>query len=129
MVVCSRCYSVNLDTSRTCGVCGAALLQAPFAAPVAVPVQRPFRLKRSRVKGIVMLGIGIVILALGVWFLVLPIEMGLTGLGFFIIVFGATFILAILGVFSGTPYKGRYSRALNRTDRYLKRRERRKQSD
>jgi len=56
----------------------------------------------------------------------LPISAELTGLGFFVMVIGALMVLSTLGVFGGTPYR---SRVLNRADRELKRRERKKYSD
>ena len=42
---------------------------------------------------------------------------------------GAAALLAFTGVFSGTPYHGRTGRILNRADRELKRREKKKYSD
>jgi len=62
----------------------------------------------------------------GVIFAFLPISPGLTVLGFFMMMFGTIVVLLPLGVLSGVPYRGQL---LNRADRELKRRERRKYAD
>jgi len=73
-----------------------------------------------------ILTISVAVLVEGVILTFLPISADLTALGFFVMAIGAIMVLSILGVFSGTPYR---SRILNRADRELKRRERKKYSD
>jgi hypothetical protein len=66
------------------------------------------------------------VLVEGIILTFLPISADLTALGLFVLGIGALMVLATLGAFSGMPYR---SRVLNKADRELKRRERRKYSD
>jgi membrane protein implicated in regulation of membrane protease activity len=81
---------------------------------------------RDRSRAILFLTLAGSILALGGIFVFLPILPTLTVVGFFMMMFGAVLLLAVTGVFSGTPYR---SRILNRADRELKRREKKRYSD
>ncbi len=73
-----------------------------------------------------ILTISVAVLVEGVILTFLPISADFTALGFFVMSIGALMVLAVLGVFRGTPYR---SRILNRADRELKRREQKKYSD
>jgi hypothetical protein len=83
-------------------------------------------MRSSRAKPLAVLAISLAVLVAGFILTLLLISAELTVLGFFVIVVGALMMLSTLGVFSGTPYR---SRVLNRADRELKRRERKKYSD
>ncbi|HVH16485.1 MAG TPA: hypothetical protein VNA15_12320 [Candidatus Angelobacter sp.] len=73
-----------------------------------------------------ILTISVAVLVEGIILTFLPISAGFTALGFFVMCIGALMVLSSLGVFSGMPYR---SHILNRADRELKRRERKKYSD
>src|SRR5713101_2792303 len=106
MVSCTRCYSVNLDGSKTCGVCGSRLVYSPFAEQPFVPiVQRPFRPKKNRAKGLAALTVGAAILTAGMFFVFLSNDITMTGVGVFIMILGATILLTLLGVFERAPYR------------------------
>jgi len=87
---------------------------------------QPPPIRRSRAKPLAVLTISIAVLVEGIILTFLPISAELTALGFFVMGIGALMVLATLGVFNGVLYR---SGVLNRADRELKRRERRKHSD
>ena len=87
---------------------------------------QPPPIRRSRAKPLAVLTISIAVLVEGIILTFLPISAELTALGFFVMGIGALMVLATLGVFNGVPYR---SGVLNRADRELKTRERRKHSD
>jgi len=123
---CAACGSIALEGRTSCGVCGGRLLDSRDQTAELARVARPTQVRPSRAKPLAILTISVAVLVEGVILTFLPISADLTALGFFVMAVGAIMVLAVLGVFSGTPYR---SRLLNRADRELKRRERKKYSD
>jgi len=123
---CTSCGSIALDGSLACGLCGGKLVDSHDLSAAPTFESKPLPKRRSRAKPLAVLTISVAVLVEGVILTFLPISADLTALGFFVMAIGAVMILATLGVFSGTPYR---SRILNRADRELKRRERKKYSD
>ena len=123
---CASCGAFLLEGSVKCGLCASTLL-APLdqGAPVARASQPP-KSSSGRRNAIITLTVGTAVLVEGVIFAFLPISPGLTVLGFFMMMFGTIVVLLPLGVLSGVPYRGLL---LNRADRELQRRERRKYAD
>src|SRR2546425_13169633 len=126
MLRCVSCGSVPLEGRSLCGVCGGRLVDSGDQTPQLVSGPRPIQIRPSRAKPLAVLTISVAVLVEGIILTFLPISADLTALGFFVMGIGALMVLATLGVFSGTPYR---SRILNRADRELKRRERKKYSD
>lgn len=122
---CANCGSLSQDESPKCGVCGSRQVYPQEQLPLNLVKQAPFR-RRGRARAILVLIIGIVAVVEGAILAFLPIAPTLTVLGFFIMMVGAVILLMATGVFSGTPYR---SRLLNRAERELKRRERKKYAD
>ena len=126
MLRCVSCGSIALDGRTQCGVCGGTLIDSRDPKAEFVRVPRPIQVRPSRAKPLAILTISVAVLVEGVILTFLPISADFTALGFFIMGIGALMVLASLGVFSGTPYR---SRILNRADRELKKRERKRYSD
>jgi len=123
---CVSCGSIAIEGRTACGVCGGRLLDSRDQTAELVRLPRPIPVRSSRAKPLAILTISVAVLVEGVILTFLPISADLTALGFFVMAIGAIMVLSVLGVFSGTPYR---SRILNRADRELKRRERKKYSD
>ena len=126
MLRCTSCGSIALDGNVACGLCGGKLVDSRDRSAGTAFGSQPLPKRRSRAKPLAVLTISVAVLVEGVILTFIPISADLTALGFFVMAFGAVMVLATLGVFSGTPYRGRI---LNRADRELKRRERKKYSD
>ncbi len=80
----------------------------------------------GRRNALIAMTIGIFTLVLGTIFTFSLISAQLIAFGVLLMAMGAITLLSIFGVFSGTPYRGRI---MNRADREVKRRERRKYAD
>lgn len=126
MLRCASCGSIALEGRTLCGVCGGKLVDSSDQTRQFANVPGPIQMRPSRAKPLAVLTISVAVLIEGIVLTFLPISAELTALGFFVMGIGALMVLATLGVFSGTPYR---SRILNRADREMKRRERRKYSD
>ena len=126
MLKCADCGTLVQDNSKSCGLCTSTRLYSAERTFQPLAAQRLRPAGRSRGRVILVLVIGVSILAEGAILAFLPILPSLTALGFFMMLFGAALLLAVTGVFSGTPYR---SRVLNRAERELKRRERKKYAD
>ena len=126
LLKCGNCGSLVREGIERCGMCGSDRFsraeqfpQSRTAGPV--PVRR-----HGRARVLLALTIGAGVLVEGSILVLLPVDPSLTAFGFFTMAFGALILLAVTGAFGGTPYR---SRVLNRTDQWLKRRERKKYSD
>lgn len=114
------------DEKRQCGLCGGLALYPPERLVQSGLMQRARPPREGRRRAIALLIAGVAVLAQGALWVFLPLDPALTAIGFFMMAFGAIMLLVITGVFGGMPYR---SRILNRADRELKRRERRKYAD
>ena len=110
----------------SCGLCGGTSLYPTGLTTQPLVPQSSRIVRRSRLRGILVVVLGITVLVEGGVFAFLAIDPILTVIGFFVMIFGAVILLTVSGIFSGTPYRGRL---LNRVERDLKRRERKKYSD
>jgi len=121
---CVSCGNFSLDGRSSCGLCGGRLVESSRDQTSRAPLPPPIR--PSRAKPLAILTISVAVLVEGIILTFLLLSAGLTAFGFFLMGMGTLMVLATLGVFNGILYR---SEVLNRTDRWLKRRERRKYSD
>ena len=126
MLRCVSCGSIALDGRILCGLCGGKLVESHDRTAQVTSAPKSLPIVRSRAKPLAILTISVAVLVEGIILTFLPISVDLTVLGWFVMIIGALMVLITLGAFDGVPYRSRF---LNRVDRDLKRRERRKYAD
>jgi hypothetical protein len=123
---CATCGTLVQEDKTFCGLCGSTRLYPAVRTLQPITSQQLRPAGRGRSRAVLVLVVGVATVAEGAMLAFLPIFPTLTVVGFFMMMFGTVFLLAVTGVFSGTPYR---SRMLNRADRELKRREKKRYSD
>lgn len=129
LIKCASCGSIVQEGSSRCGLCGGIRFNSMEQLSQKEVIGRTVPPRSGRGKAAAAIGSGFAILASGSAFALLPISPVLTVIGFFMMMMGAVLLMAMAGIFRSAPYHGSTGRRLNRVNRYLERRERKKASD